>query len=414
MVAKIYAMNYLFLLLSIFCLLNEATAQKEQQYVLMISFDGFRQDYVDMYSTPNFDDFIENGVASQSLIPSFPSKTFPNHYTLVTGLYPANHGLVDNTFYDRSRDVVYSMSKKELVKDAYYYGGLPLWQHAQMNGLKTASYFWVGSEAPVGGYFPTYYYNYDGNVSNKARIKQVRKWLEMPEEERPRFISLYFSLVDSEGHRYGPQAPQTGEAVQEADRLLGLIRKELSKVDLPVNVLITSDHGMASIKDEKENFIQLEDYFLPDNNIFLAVNNATHTHLYFKDKTKIDSVYHALKNVSEDFTVYKKGEMPEHWHYNIQSDRIGDILISAKMGKLLSTRRWAKGTSPNFGVHGYDPALEPMHGIFYSNGPSIVKGETIPSFENIHVYPLVCLLLGIPVPENIDGKAEVLKEIIEY
>ncbi|PTB90947.1 alkaline phosphatase family protein, partial [Marivirga lumbricoides] len=253
--------------------------------------------------TPNFDTFIKNGAAAESLIPSFPSKTFPNHYTLVTGLYPANHGLVDNSFYDRGRDVVYSMRMKELVTDDYFYGGIPLWQHAQNNGLKTASYFWVGSEAPVGGNFPSYYYNYDGSISNEMRIEQVRKWLELPEEERPRFISLYFSLVDSEGHRYGPVSPQTGEAVKEADRLLGLIRKELSQIDLPVNILITSDHGMVSVKDEKDSFIQLEDYFDAENHVFRMVNNSTHAHLYFKDKSKIDSVFNKLRDISKDFKV---------------------------------------------------------------------------------------------------------------
>lgn len=405
-------MRYLFLFLSI-VYVQQSTAQSKDQYVLLISFDGFRHDYVEIYPTPNFDAFIKNGVASHSLIPSFPSKTFPNHYTLVTGLYPANHGLVDNTFYDKSRNVVYSMSKKELVTDAYYYGGLPLWQHAQENGLKTASYFWVGSEAPVSGNFPTYYYNYDGSVSNKARIKQVRNWLEMAEEERPRFISLYFSLVDSNGHRYGPESPETGESVQEADRLLGLIRKELSKVELPVNVIITSDHGMVAVKDDADNLIELEKYLKEENEAFLTVNNSTHAHLYFNDKSKIDSVYHSLKGVSQDFDVHKKGEFPQHWHYNIKNDRIGDLIITADIGKILSNKRWEPRNSPYFGVHGYDPQEKALHGIFYANGPAIIEGATIASFENIHVYPLVCLLLGIPVPENIDGEQEVLEGIVK-
>jgi alkaline phosphatase D len=204
---------------------HQAFSQEEKAYVLMISFDGFRYDYVDQYPTPNFDAFIKKGVAANSLIPSFPSKTFPNHYTLVTGLYPANHGLVDNTFYDKSRDVIYSMNKKELVQDFYFYGGLPLWQHAQNFGMKTASYFWVGSEAPIAGNLPSYHYAYDGSVSNNKRIKQVEKWLKLSEEQRPQFISLYFSLVDSEGHQYGPISPQTAQAVTEADKLLGEIMK---------------------------------------------------------------------------------------------------------------------------------------------------------------------------------------------
>ena len=180
-----------------FVAIAKTSEKHEPAYVLMISFDGFRHDYVEKYDAPHFKAFIEKGAKAEALTPSFPSKTFPNHYSLVTGMYPGNHGLVDNSFYDEELDVVYRASKRELVENPAFYGGLPLWQLTQQNGMKSASYFWVGSEAPVAGSFPDYYYIYDGSVSNEARIDEVVRWLNLPEEDRPHFISLYFSLVDS-------------------------------------------------------------------------------------------------------------------------------------------------------------------------------------------------------------------------
>jgi len=389
------------------------TEQNKEQYVVLVSFDGFRHDYVELYNTPNFDKLIREGVSAKSLIPSFPSKTFPNHYTLVTGLYPAHHGLVDNNFLDRDRAEVYTMSKRSLVQDDYYYGGQPLWQYVHQFDMKSASFFWVGSEAPINGSYPDYHYQYDGSVGNEKRIKQVIKWLKLANNERPQFISVYFSLVDSQGHRSGPVSAGTAQAVEEADRLLGKLMKQISKNDLSINVIVVSDHGMRQLANKQETFIQLDNIIDLNSLDFKVVNSGTHAQVYFLDSSKIDEVFNGLSN-QEFIKVYKKGEFPEHWNYNDKSDRIGDLIITtAKNNKVLSTRNWSPGDSDYIGVHGYDPIIEDMHGIFYAKGPALKNGIRTASFENIHVYPLICQILGIPIPEDIDGTIEKLSSILK-
>jgi predicted AlkP superfamily pyrophosphatase or phosphodiesterase len=387
--------------------------QKPQQYVVLVSFDGFRHDYVKLYNTPNFDKLIKKGVSAKSLIPSFPSKTFPNHYTLVTGLYPAHHGLVDNNFLDRDRAEVYTMSKRALVQDDYYYGGQPLWQYVHKFGLKSASYFWVGSEAPINGSYPDYYYQYDGSVSNEQRIKQVTKWLKLPADKRPQFISLYFSLVDSQGHRNGPVSAGAAQAVEEADRLLGKLMKQISKNDLAINLIVVSDHGMRQLANKQETFLQLDDFVDLNSPDYKVVNSGTHAQVYFSDSSKIDELFNGLSN-QQFIKVYKKGKFPEHCNYNVKSNRIGDLIITtAENNKVLSIRNWSPGDSDYIGVHGYDPIIEDMHGIFYAKGPAFKNGIRTASFENIHVYPLICQILGIPIPDDIDGTIEKLSSILK-
>lgn len=388
--------------------------QQETPYVIMISFDGFRHDYVEKFDAPNFKKFIAEGSSAEAMIPSFPSKTFPNHYSLVTGLYPGNHGLVDNSFYDEELDLQYSIGNRAMVENSAFYGGLPLWQLVQQNGMKSASYFWVGSETAIAGSFPDYYHIYNDDTQNEERISSVVDWLKLPKKDRPNFISLYFSLVDSQGHRTGPNSEETKQTVLEADRLLGLLMAELKGIDLPVNVIITSDHGMNEVKPTEANLLtyqKLLEGLNPDD--FRFVNNGAHAHFYLKDKAKIDQVYQALQAKENHFKTYKKGEFPENWHYN--HDRVGDVLITMEADYYLTSesnkaRLLASGISR--GEHGFDPYVtEDMGAIFYANGPNIRIGSKLPKFENVNVYPLVAQILGITKLPEIDGKLDVLKSI---
>ncbi len=389
---------------------------KDVPYVVMVSFDGFRHDYVEKYNPKNIKKFIKKGAAATKMFPSYPSKTFPNHYTLVTGLYPAHHGLVDNTFYDVNRDTFYSIGQREKVEDPYYYGGLPIWQLVQQNGMKAASYFWVGSEAPIGGSFPAYYHRYDAKVPNKQRVQGVFDWLNLPEAERPHLITIYFSMVDTQGHEYGPNAPETIAAVMEADSLVGMLMSGLKKIDLPVNVILTSDHGMYEMKNEADKFIYTEDVLQGlDKNDFVFVNSGTHANIFLKDKAKEESILKSIAGKQNHFKVYKKAELPQNLHYN-GHPRIGDLTLMAEAGySFYSRESLAKRpiTKNVWGVHGFDPYVTPeMGAIFYAKGPNIKKRKKIPEFQNIHVYPFVATLLGIPVPANIDGDAKVLEGII--
>jgi len=360
--------------------------------------------------------FISKGSKADALIPSFPSKTFPNHYTIVTGLNPANHGLVDNTFYDRDRDVVYGTRKKNLVVDPYYYGGVPLWELAKRNGMKSASYFWVGSEMSNEARRPDYYFSFDDSVNPESRVNQVINWLKMPESERPHLITLYFSSPDDEGHDFGPNAKQTRGAVLRMDSLLGKLMKGIESTKLPVNVILVSDHGMHELTVREEMYVFIDELIDRKNPSVKVVNNGTHTHLYFTDLKKRDSVYVVLKTYEKGFHVFKKNDFPARWHY--QNDRIGDVIVLANTGHYIreGTREKFLTTAKigsKIGEHGYDPELTTdVHGIFYAQGPNIKSGLTVAPFQNIHVYPLVVKILGLPMP-TIDGKPEVLEKLLK-
>ncbi len=399
-----------FILVSVFI----HAQQNPAPYIVLVSFDGFRYDYVKNFNPPNFKKFISKGSQAEALIPSFPSKTFPNHYTLVTGLNPGNHGLVDNAFYDRVRDVTYGMRKQNLVVDPYYYGGVPLWELAKRNGMKSASYFWVGSEMSDEARRPDYYFPFDDSINPNLKVDQVINWLKLPDPERPHMITLYFSSPDHEGHDFGPHAEQTKQAVLKADSLLSRLMAGIESTKLPVNVILVSDHGMYELTVQEETYIFIDELIdRKDPSVKLA-NGGTQTHLYFTDSHKRDSVYAVLKKQEDKFTVLKKEEFPSRWHY--QHDRVGDLLVEAKPGYYMregSRERFMKSAKIGsmMGVHGYDPDVTTdVLGIFYACGPNIKSGLTVAPFQNIHVYPLIARILGLPLPK-IDGKPEVLDKL---
>lgn len=393
----------LFFLLTISC----ASAQ-ETPYVVMVSFDGFRYDYVEKYNLPNFKKLISNGAAAEALIPSFPSKTFPNHYTLVTGMYPGNHGLVDNEFYDPGQKKMYATKNRVMVEDPSFYGGTPLWQLTQQHGMKSASFYWVGSEGKILGSHPDYYRVYDAKVKNEQRVEQIINWLKFSEPDRPHFISLYFSLVDHEAHTTGPTSVQTQKVLHTADSLLGMLMDKVETTMLPVNIVVVSDHGLYEMERQEKVFVYVNKLIDTTKPSVVFANAGSQVHFYTKN---VDSLYTVLKAQEKNFKVYQQHEFPERWHY--KHSRSGDILIVAEPGAYFLTAprdlsKW-EGTG-NFGEHGYDPALtKDMYGIFYAMGPNVKQGIRLKPFENIHVYPFVAKILGLKTPE-IDGDEKVLEE----
>lgn len=385
-----------------------------QSTVVLVSFDGFRHDYVERYDAIHFKEFIRKGSAAKGLIPSFPSKTFPNHYSLVTGLYPGNHGLVDNNFYDPDTRVHYTSKNKKAVVDSLYYGGKPLWRLARESGLRSASYFWVGSE--VTEYHPDYYYPYDDNVPDQERIEQVLQWLRLPEEERPRFIAVYFSITDDKGHQYGPESEQTRLAVLHADSILAQLMKGIEQVKLPINVVVVSDHGMKGIVQQESSYLLLPEIMPALSETTKVANSGSHVHLYETDTAKRRILYDALRSNARHFSVKLKEDFPEYWHF--KSKRAGDILLLAEPGYYfldMSRQKLTPFMKPWgwAGVHGYDPrGLTDMNGIFYAQGPNIRQGYTLEPFENIHVYPLIARILELPLPP-IDGNIDVLGKLYQ-
>jgi len=406
-------MKKLLLVIVVITVSSSIQAQRASTpYVILVSFDGFRHDYVEKYNAPTFKSFYKEGAHAEAMMPSFPSKTLPNHYTIVTGLYPGHHGLVDNTFYDKAHDAVYVKQDQVKVSDPYFYGGVPLWELARQQGMKSASYFWAGSEMSVAARQPDYFYKFDLTVPNAARIDQTFAWLKLPEAERPHIISLYFSFPDQEAHDSGPESVEAKGAVLLADSLLNKLLTGLKDVHLPVNVIVVSDHGLKELTVAPETYIILPEIIDMKNPAIKVANGGTQAHIYVSNQVKKDSIYASLKSKEKNFKVYRNEDFPERWNY--KHDRSGDLLIVAIPGFYISsTTDIAPGMvmGSKFGAHGYDPmVVDDMRGIFYAVGPNIKKGKVLVPFQNIHVYPLVAKILGLEIPA-IDGRFEVLKEI---
>ena len=405
-------LTLVWLLLLFGCATSKKAPSDREPYVLMISFDGFRYDYVEKYHPPHFEEFIKKGVAAESMIPSFPSKTFPNHYSIITGRYPGNHGLVDNNFFAPDLGINYKMSNPETVDNPDFYGCLPHWPLVRQNKKNSASFFWVGSETKIHGMYPNYWLKYDDGISNEERIQTVIQWLTLPKEKRPRLVTLYFSLVDHTGHENGPESAATGQAVLEADRLLGRVLSELEKLELDIDVIVTSDHGMMTIEPDAEHLYAIENLVQGiDPTKVTYVNGGTLVHFYCTDEMAKEDLYDRLKRSQKHFTLYRREEIPASWHY--RNERVGDLILNMDPGYYMRSQKSIDvilATNKTTGVHGYDPyATREMHAIFYARGPQIAVGKRIPSFENVNIYPFVAALLGITDLPEIDGKLEVLQ-----
>lgn len=386
---------------------KNADRQLNKPYVILISADGLRYDYADKYNAVNLLNLRRSGVKAKSMIPTFPSVTFPNHYSIATGLYPSHHGLVYNQFYDRNRKASYTMHDRKAVEDGTWYGGTPLWVLAEQQGMLSASYFFVGTEAPIQQTSPTYWYRFNDNTDIDYRIDKLVEWLKLPEDVRPHLITFYISDVDHDGHKYGPDAPETQAAVQRVDKAIGSMVQKVNALGLPVNFIFLADHGMAAV----DTLTRINISTMIDTGAFIIRGGGTSLHLYAKNAADILPTYEALKKREKNFTVYLRENIPAQWHYNKNDDlfnRIGDIFIVPTYPKVLSG--YTNRISP--GAHGFDPAMKKMHASFYAWGPQIKKGKTIPAFENVHVYPFICQLLGLTYTHKIDGDPAVLEKML--
>jgi len=374
-------------------------------YVILVSIDGYRYDYTSKYSPPVISQFMSAGTSTKELLPVYPSKTFTNHYSIVTGLFAENHGIVANSFYDPLRKEEYNLSNSENVRDGTWYNGTPIWVAAEQQGMLAANYFWPGSEAAIQGVRPSYFIPYDEKKSLVERINQVKKWLDLSPNQRPHFITLYFSEVDSAGHKYGPQSNEVKEAVFKVDRAIGHLVEQMKTVPLPVNIIIVSDHGMQEINPNNVEY--LDDY--TDIKRVRFLGGGPQASLYLNDSRNMAKVYGDLKAKAKHFQVYKRDEIPERFHYS-KSARCGDLIIVAESPYLISLRN--KSPEKGLGNHGFDPdTTQSMHGIFYALGPQIKKRTILAPFRNVHIYPLIMRILGLKILTPIDGNSAVLEPV---
>ena len=367
--------------------------------VILISLDGFRWDYLSKTDTPNLDILVENGVISESLIPVFPSKTFPNHLSIVTGCYPENHGILSNNMYDQEWDAEYYIGENsDPVKDGRWYDAEPIWVTAEKQGKLTGTYFWPGSEAEINGTRPSYYGVYDGNISREDRVQKILEWIDLPKQSRPVFMTLYFSDVDSWGHNIGPDAIGMNSIIKEIDESIGLLVNGLNKREIldNINIIITSDHGMAGLS--RDRVIFLDDY-ININDVRMV--DWSPVAMILPEDDSIVSTYSALYDAHPQMSVFKKEDVPARLHFN-NHRRIPPIICIAADGWSISDRDYFDENPYSFtgGTHGYEPINKSMHGIFIASGPELKGGLTIDSFSSIHIYEVIAHILDIDTPEN--------------
>jgi predicted AlkP superfamily pyrophosphatase or phosphodiesterase len=381
-----------------------AAAQQSKPYVVLVSLDGFRYDYARRYGAKHLLKLGAQGaIAEQGMIPAFPSLTFPNHYTLVTGLYPEHHGIVANKFYDPARKQTYAFNDPGTDRDGSWYGGTPLWVLAEKQGMRSACFFWPGSEAEIDGSRPSYYLHFEDHFPDEKRIDQVIAWLQLPPAQRPHLVTLYYSNVDHAGHQYGPDSAATEAAVAHVDQLVGDLWTKLATLQLPIDLIVVSDHGMER---EQGDWIDLSKY--ADLQNFTTVGQL----LYPNSEADAAKVYQQLKIRSDTFTVYRRQRVPAALHYDSNA-REGDPVIVPTGPFAIRAHPTGDDRPPEPGVHGYDPRGMPsMRALFLAVGPDIRAGSKLEPFENVNVYPFLAKILGLQAPK-VDGSLNVLSKILK-
>jgi predicted AlkP superfamily pyrophosphatase or phosphodiesterase len=386
-----------------------STVSMAKTPLVLLSIDGFAQRYIEQYQPKALMSLIKQGTSAEALLPVYPSKTFPNHLSIITGKYPVNHGIVHNKFYNRDLDKVYSFGDGK--NDARWLTAKPLWHINELQGNKSAIYFWPESETTVDNKTASYFYPYQHSTPNKERLAQILTWLRLPEPERPNFITGYFASVDDAGHKYGENSPQLVQAISELDGLIAEFMQQIKQeFDGDVNVVIVSDHGMTKIN--KQHVIEWK------NNVIEGVkviNGSTQLYLYSDNATKLQQSIRLFKsdqnkNGSADYQVYQYPNFPEHWHFNQESAALPDVIIDALPSYVFS--RGKKDISAE--THGYDPiSARDLDAIFIAAGPSFKKDIKIAPFDNVNVLPIITRALGLKDVVGIDGDYQLAEKIVK-
>ena len=378
---------------------SSVRSERETPYVVMVSLDAFRWDYDSIYGTPVLDDIADKGVMAVRLIPSFPTKTFPNHYSIATGLYPDHHGLVNNSFYAPDLDLVYRIGDRAMVSNGAFYGGEPVWITARKAGLKTASFYWVGSEAPIMGMQPDFWKPFDEEVPFSDRVDTVLAWLSLPERKRPHLVTLYFEEPDAVSHVYGPLSTETGAVVKSLDSLMGQLREGISRLPQAknVNLIVLSDHGMAEIDTSRYNYV----FDTLPQTMVKRIYGGSPVWAVEPVEGMTDSVLYYL-NIQHGMKAYRREDLPGHLHYGTHP-RIPAVVLIADPGWVAGVR--PKPSGYNRGDHGYDWKFRDMHSIFYAEGPAFKKGFAVDTLYNVDVYNIISEILNLTPAPN-DGNRE--------
>lgn len=381
-------------------------AADARQTVLLVSIDGFRPDYLDRGLTPNLSALAAGGVRA-AMRPSFPSLTFPNHYTLVTGLYPDHHGIVDNKMDDPTlAQPHFTYSDHEAnTNRAWWDEATPLWVSVQRQGGHAATLFWPGSEADIQGVRPDHYLPYNKGMAESDRVGQVLAWLDLPPAERPVFLTLYFDRVDTAGHHQ--EQPGIDQALGQVDEAIGQLLAGLRQrgLDHQIDLIVVADHGMAPLPPGQVIYI---DELVRSDQAKLVTGGAM---MGLAPASGAEAaVEQALLVQHPHMTCRKKQDMPQRLHYG-SNPRIPPILCLAEPGWTITTHDYADSHKPDLGTHGYDNQAPEMAALFIANGPDFRQGVTHQTFDNVDVYPLMAKLLGV-APEPNDGKLSDVEDIL--
>lgn len=380
--------------------------------VILISLDGFHPNYLEKYKPSTLNKLAKKGVRAKWMIPSFPTKTFPNHYTVATGLYPQNHGIIENNIYDFG--TTFSLHNREEVQNSRWWLGEPIWVTAEKQGQRAAAFFFPGTETEIKGVRPTFWKQYEHNLPNEQRVDTILSWLDLPLNERPTFYTLYFSDVDDAGHGFSPNSEETKAAVLKVDQNLSRLMTGLRarKIDKKANLIITSDHGMATVY--QKNTVKLDEYFdFEKTERILWTGEIVQI---FPKEGKESEIINALHGKISHAECWRKSEIPTRFNYR-NSPRIAPIICSAEEGWILSSRerfetaqKRADFEKPR-GSHGYDNQLASMRAIFIAHGRAFKKGKVIEPFENIHIYNLMTRILRLEPAKN-DGNFALAEQIL--
>jgi predicted AlkP superfamily pyrophosphatase or phosphodiesterase len=383
---------------------RNAPGTEHSPYLVLISIDGFSWDYLSIYPTPALDRIAAAGVRAESMRPVFPSLTFPNHYSIATGLYPSEHGIVHNHFPDEPRENWYHLWDRSSVEDGRWYGGEPIWVTAEKNGLVSAAYYFVGTEAAIQGVPPSHWHSFDASVPGSERVATVIDWLQWPEDRRPHVITLYFEHVDRAGHDFGRGSPQLARAVAEVDAHIGRLLDAIDELDLSdeVSVLVVSDHGQASYVNPEESFV-LRDHIDPAGLEIVAGGAYAWIYQEQPDRERAVAVRDAINDSWTNGRAVLRDEAPAEWRVS-DSPRYPDIFVVPELGHAVVADRESMDRLKK-GDHGWDPSNKAMHGIFLATGPALPKGETIGEVSVVEIYPLMLGLLQIDAPLPATGRA---------
>jgi predicted AlkP superfamily pyrophosphatase or phosphodiesterase len=384
--------------------------------LLLISIDAYRYDYLERGLSPTLAMLANDGVRAASMQPSFPSLTFPNHYTIVTGLRPDHHGIVNNTMFDAALGK-FSLSNRNAVSDGRWWNqGTPIWETADQHGLRTATMFWPGAEADIHGRHPDEWMPYDGDVTPDQRVDKVLAWLDQPAAQRPTFLTLYFDAVDHAGHKYGPDTPQVNDALRETDEAMTRLVQGLRQRGLldKINMIVLADHGMASVPLQNSVMI---DRLIPQDSV-QTVSLGILAGFNPKDGSAqaaadFAAVEHQLEQPQQHMRCWDKTRVPARLVYG-GNPRVPRLLCLADVGWRITTTEYAASHKGNIsiGEHGYDNADPLMQALFVAHGPAFRVGAKVPAFPNVDVYPLMTHLLGIPAAAN-DGDYDAVKDMLK-